>query len=155
MDYSLLAIFSFFIGIVVGLTGICGASLITLLLIFVFQVPATTAVGADIVAAGLMKVVGTVRHWQQKTIELDVVKWLIVGSVPNSLLGLVIFRYFQHSSLINLDDFLPHAIGLVLIIVTAIVALELLISLFFPDLSILSFPKLDLTTRSGRKKRRY
>ncbi len=76
MDYSLLTIFSFFIGIIVGLTGIGGSSLITPLLIFVFQVPATTAVGSDVVAAGLMKVVGTVRHWQQQTIELEVVKWL-------------------------------------------------------------------------------
>ena len=152
MDYSLLTIFSFFIGIVVGLTGIGGSSLITPLLIFVFQVPATTAVGSDVVAAGLMKVVGTVRHWQQQTIELEVVKWLVIGSVPGSLLGLVGFRYFQQNSSLNLDQWLPHIIGLVLMIVTVLAALELLISLFFPDLSPWSWPKLDLTTRSGQIK---
>ncbi|MFM6059536.1 MAG: sulfite exporter TauE/SafE family protein [Microcystis aeruginosa] len=152
MDYSLLAIFSFFIGIIVGLTGIGGSSLITPLLIFVFQVPATTAVGSDVVAAGLMKVVGTVRHWQQQTIELEVVKWLVIGSVPGSLLGLVGFRYFQQNSSLNLDQWLPHIIGLVLMIVTVLAALELLISLFFPDLSPWSWPKLDLTTRSGQIK---
>ncbi|MFM6481118.1 MAG: sulfite exporter TauE/SafE family protein, partial [Microcystis panniformis] len=123
MDYSLLTIFSFFIGIVVGLTGIGGSSLITPLLIFVFQVPATTAVGSDVVAAGLMKVVGTVRHWQQQTIELEVVKWLVIGSVPGSLLGLVGFRYFQQNSSLNLDQWLPHIIGLVLMIVTVLAAL--------------------------------
>jgi uncharacterized membrane protein YfcA len=151
MEY-LLALLSFFIGIIVGLTGIGGASLITPMLIFVFQVPATTAVGSDVVAAGLMKVVGSLRHWQQKTIELDVVKWLAIGSVPGSGLGLVTFHYFRDNSVACLDSLLPRIIGLVLMIVTTIAALQLLISLFFPELSILSFPKLDLTTRSGRIK---
>lgn len=114
MDYSLLTIFSFFMGIVVGLTGIAGSSSIKPLLIFVFQVPATTAVDSYVVAAGLLKVVGTLRHWQQQTIELEVVKWLVIGIVPGSLLGLVGFRYFQQNSPINLDQWLPHIIGLVL-----------------------------------------
>ena len=69
MDYLLLTGFSFFIGIVVGLTGIGGASLITPMLIFVFQVPPAIAISSDVVAATLMKVVGGVKHWQQKTLD--------------------------------------------------------------------------------------
>jgi hypothetical protein len=54
-----------------------------------------------------------------------VVKWLVIGIVPDYGLLLVFFRYFQNNSLINLDKWLPHIIGLVLMIVTAIAALQL------------------------------
>jgi uncharacterized membrane protein YfcA len=150
MDYSLLALLSFFVGIVVGLTGIGGASLITPMLIFVFGVPATTAVGSDVVAAGLMKIVGSVRHWQQKTIEFAVVKWLAIGSVPGSLAGLATFHYFRTSAVWNLDRLLPRAIGFVLLTVTVLGAIDLLISLVFPKTRSIALPKLDLETRRGR-----
>jgi uncharacterized membrane protein YfcA len=58
MDYLLLSALGFAVGIVVGLTGIGGALLITPMLIFVFQVPVAVAVSSDVVAATLMKLVG-------------------------------------------------------------------------------------------------
>ncbi|BDI19201.1 hypothetical protein ANSO36C_50030 [Nostoc cf. commune SO-36] len=68
MHYLLLPFLSFFVGIIVGLTGIGGASLITPMLIFIFQVPPSIAVSSDVVAATLMKIVGSVKHWEQKTL---------------------------------------------------------------------------------------
>jgi len=91
MNYLLLTGFSFIVGTVVGLTGIGGASLITPMLIFVFNVPAAIAVGSDIVAATMMKAVASVSHWRQETVDLSVVKWLATGSVPGALLGVVGF----------------------------------------------------------------
>jgi Predicted permeases len=85
VNYLLLSFLSFFVGIIVGLTGVGGASLITPMLIFFFQVPASIAVSSDVVAATLMKVVGGFKHWQQQTLDLQVVKWLALGSVPGSL----------------------------------------------------------------------
>ena len=85
MNYLLLTGFSFVVGTVVGLTGIGGASLITPMLIFVFNVPAAIAVGSDIVAATMMKAVASVSHWRQETVDLSVVKWLATGSVPGAL----------------------------------------------------------------------
>lgn len=82
MNYLLLPSLSFLVGIIVGLTGIGGASLITPMLIFIFQVPPAIAVSSDVVAATLMKVVGGFKHWQQQTLDLRVVKWLTLGSVP-------------------------------------------------------------------------
>ena len=82
MNYLLLSSLSLFVGIVVGLTGIGGAALLTPMLIFVFQVPASVAVSSDVVAATLMKVVGGFKHWKQQTLEPQVVKWLVLGSVP-------------------------------------------------------------------------
>src|SRR3712207_7999876 len=57
-----------------------GASLITPMLIFVFQVPPSVAVSSDVVAATLMKVTGGWKHWQQKTLDIAAVKWLAIGS---------------------------------------------------------------------------
>ncbi|MBR8830651.1 MAG: hypothetical protein N5P05_000848 [Chroococcopsis gigantea SAG 12.99] len=151
MDYPLLTLSSFFVGIIVGLTGIGGASLITPMLIFLFQVPATTAVGSDVVAAGLLKVVGSVRHWQQKTVDLTVVKWLALGSVPGSALGLTSFHYCQiHKDVCQIDRILPHAIGVVLLAVTLLALTELSLSLLFPATVFISLPKLDLGTKSGQ-----
>ena len=55
------------------------------MLIVVFQVPQAIAVSSDVVAATLMKVIGGFKHWQQQTLDLQVVKWLSLGSVPGSL----------------------------------------------------------------------
>ncbi len=76
MNYLLLPLLSFLVGIIVGLTGVGGASFITPMLIFVFQVPPSIAVSSDVVAATLMKVIGGFKHWQQQTLDLQVVKWL-------------------------------------------------------------------------------
>lgn len=65
MNELLLPLFSFGVGIIVGLTGIGGASLITPMLIVVFQVPPSVAVSSDVVAATLMKVVGGIKHWRE------------------------------------------------------------------------------------------
>ena len=74
MKYLLLPFLSFVVGIV-GLMGIGGASLITPMLIVVFQVPQAIAVSSDVVAATLMKVIGGFKHWQQQTLDLKGVKW--------------------------------------------------------------------------------
>jgi uncharacterized protein len=81
MNYLLLTTLSFLIGIIVGLTGIGGASLITPMLIFIFQVPPAIAVSSDIVAATMMKIVGGVKHWQQVTVDL----YVGIGKIPQFL----------------------------------------------------------------------
>ena len=110
MDYLLLTALSFAVGIIVGLTGIGGASLITPMLILIFQVPPAIAVSSDVVAATLMKIIGGYKHWQQQTLDLQVVKWLALGSVPGSLLGVAILHLLRHLG-INLDDILLHLLG--------------------------------------------
>jgi hypothetical protein len=99
MDYLLLTCLSFAVGIVVGLTGIGGASLITPMLVFVFQVPASVAVSSDVVAATLMKVVGGVKHWRQQTVDCAAVKWLALDLSKNlqALLILDLRRSHQNS----------------------------------------------------------
>lgn len=106
MNYLLLPLLSFLVGIVVGLTGIGGASMITPMLIFLFQVPPAIAVSSDVVAATLMKVVGGFKHWRQKTLDLEAVKWLALGSVPGSFTGVGILYLIEQTGTINLDTIL-------------------------------------------------
>ncbi|HAZ47800.1 MAG TPA: sulfite exporter TauE/SafE family protein [Cyanobacteria bacterium UBA11369] len=150
MNYVLLPLFSFFVGIIVGLTGIGGASLITPMLIFFFQVPPSVAVSSDVVAATLMKVIGGVKHWQQKTLDQQAVKWLALGSVPGSLFGVLILHLVKHSSKLNLNSILLHLLGVMILLVTLLALTQLLLLTFFPKLQLPSLPKFDLETKCGR-----
>ncbi|BAU11833.1 hypothetical protein LEP3755_23360 [Leptolyngbya sp. NIES-3755] len=149
-DYVLLSALSFVVGIVVGLTGIGGASLITPILVFVFQVPASVAVSSDVVAATLMKVVGGVKHWRQQTIDCSVVKWLALGSVPGSLCGVTLLHRLRNIESVNLDGLLLHLIGYAILLVTVTALAQLLVMSIAPEWKLPSPPKLDLGTVSGR-----
>ncbi|KAB8332595.1 sulfite exporter TauE/SafE family protein [Scytonema tolypothrichoides VB-61278] len=150
MHYSLLPLLSFFIGIIVGLTGIGGASLITPMLIFLFQVPPSIAVSSDVVSATLMKFVGGYQHWQQKTLDVQVVKWLAFGSVPGSLFGVGILHFVKRTGEQNLDDILLHLVGMMILFMTLLALTQLLLLSFFPDFKLPELPKFDLTTNLGR-----
>ncbi|MBW4444727.1 MAG: sulfite exporter TauE/SafE family protein [Plectolyngbya sp. WJT66-NPBG17] len=150
MDYLLLTCLSFAVGIVVGLTGIGGASLITPMLVFVFQVPASVAVSSDVVAATLMKVVGGVKHWRQQTVDCAAVKWLALGSVPGSLCGVGLLHKLRSLESLNLDGLLLHLIGYAILLVTATALIQLLLMTFAPQWELPALPKLDLDTVSGR-----
>ncbi|HEY9623016.1 MAG TPA: sulfite exporter TauE/SafE family protein [Crinalium sp.] len=150
MNYVLLSSLSFGVGIVVGLTGIGGASLITPMLIFVFQVPASVAVSSDVVAATLMKVVGGVKHWQQQTLDVQAVKWLAIGSVPGSLVGVSILHVIRQSHQFNLDAILLRLLGVAILMITLIALVQLLLMTFAPKLELPSLPKINLETVKGR-----
>lgn len=150
MDYLLLPLLSFFVGIVVGLTGIGGASLITPMLIFVFQVPPAIAVSSDVVAATLMKVIGSCKHWHQKTLDPQAVKWLALGSVPGSLFGVLILHLLKQTGEQNLNNVLLHLIGSMILLVTVLALSQLLLLTFLPQLQLPELPKFDLKTKPGR-----
>src|ERR671916_2806771 len=88
----LLAVASFGIGIVVGLTGMGGGALMTPALVLFFNVAPLTAVSSDLVASALMKPVGSVVHLRRGTVHLQLVKWLCLGSVPGAFSGVLIAR---------------------------------------------------------------
>ena len=69
---------SFGIGIVVGLTGMGGGALMTPVLVLFFGIPPLTAVSSDLVAAAVMKPVGSFVHLRRGTVSLGLVKWLVV-----------------------------------------------------------------------------
>ena len=88
----LLAVASLGIGIIVGLTGMGGGALMTPMLVLFFGVPPLTAVSSDLVAAAVMKPVGSLVHLRRGTVNLGLVKWLCVGSIPSAFVGVLILK---------------------------------------------------------------
>jgi uncharacterized membrane protein YfcA len=88
----LLTLASFGIGIVVGLTGMGGGALMTPVLVLFFGIPPLTAVSSDLVAAAVMKPVGSFVHFRRGTVNLRLVGWLCVGSVPSAFCGVLIIK---------------------------------------------------------------
>ena len=72
----------FAVGLLVGLTGVGGGSLMTPLLIMLFGIHPMTAVGTDLLYAAATKSVGTVVHSAGRTVEWGVSLTLAVGSIP-------------------------------------------------------------------------
>src|SRR5262245_66222283 len=89
-----LTIVSFFVGIIVGLTGMGGGALMTPMLVFFFDVPPLAAVSSDLVASAVMKPVGSIVHLRRGTVHLGLVRWLCVGSIPGAFSGVLMGRSF-------------------------------------------------------------
>ena len=76
------------VGFIVGMTGVGGGSLMTPILLW-FGIPASTAVGTDLLYAALTKAGGVIVHHRQKHVDWKLVMTLAAGSVPASLLTLL------------------------------------------------------------------
>src|SRR3990170_4656179 len=74
-------------GLLVGMTGMGGGSLMTPLLVFLFGVPPTTAIGTDIAHGAAFKTVGAVQHRRMGNVRARLAGWMLIGSAPMSLLG--------------------------------------------------------------------
>ena len=77
----------FLVGVVVGLTGMGGGALMTPALIFLGVGDAATVVTADLTAAAVYKSGGAIVHKREGSPNMQLAKWLILGSVPMALLG--------------------------------------------------------------------
>jgi uncharacterized protein len=75
------------VGLLVGLTGAGGGALMTPMLILLFGVQPSAAISSDLVAAVLMRPVGAAVHLRKGTVNLRLVGWMVVGSVPAAFLG--------------------------------------------------------------------
>jgi len=78
-------------GVMVGLTGMGGAALVTPMLVLIFGISPAAAVSSDVVASAIMKPVGALVHIRSKTVHWGIVGWLSLGSVPGVIAGTVIF----------------------------------------------------------------
>src|SRR5437762_4333115 len=113
----LLAIASFGIGIVVGLTGMGGGALMTPVLVLFFNVAPLAAVSSDLVASAVMKPVGSFVHLRRGTVHLGLVKWLCIGSIPGAFSGVIIARALGKGQ--EVQDFIRVALGLALLLAAA------------------------------------
>jgi uncharacterized membrane protein YfcA len=95
MDPAII-VFGLGIGVLVGMTGMGGGSLMTPLLILIFGIQPTTAIGTDIFYSAVTKTVGGWRHLRMKTVNMELVKWLAFGSVPAAVLGVAIVSVLEN-----------------------------------------------------------
>ncbi len=125
--FSILAA-GFFVGIIVGLTGMGGGALMTPALIFLGVGETSAVVTADLTAAAIYKTGGAVVHSREGSPNLALAKWLVIGSVPTALLGPHLISWFTTSPE-ELDRALKLSIGFALLLAASTYALRLYINL--------------------------
>jgi uncharacterized membrane protein YfcA len=76
-----------FTGLLVGMTGMGGGSLMTPILVFLFGIPPSTAIGTDIAHGAAFKTVSAVQHRRMGNVRARLAGWMLVGSAPASLVG--------------------------------------------------------------------
>ncbi|MGB4347497.1 MAG: sulfite exporter TauE/SafE family protein [Burkholderiaceae bacterium] len=84
----------FAVGLLVGLTGVGGGSLMTPLLTLIFGINPAVAVGTDLAFASITKTAGTFAHRFRNTVHWDIVKLLCFGALPAALLATLALSYF-------------------------------------------------------------
>ncbi|MGH9378356.1 MAG: sulfite exporter TauE/SafE family protein [Terriglobia bacterium] len=105
----------FITGILIGLTGAGGGSVLTPLLLVFTPYPVLVVIGTDLVASAATKLVGFVEHWRLGRIYWRLAGYIILGSLPGSLAGILLVRILKtHLSAEVLDYSLKAFVGLVL-----------------------------------------
>jgi hypothetical protein len=85
----------FAVGVLVGLTGVGGGALMTPLLVLLFGIHPSTAVGTDLLYAAATKTVGTGVHGASRTVDWRIVGTLAAGSVPATVLTLIVLSHVE------------------------------------------------------------
>jgi uncharacterized membrane protein YfcA len=117
----LYTISGFCVGLLVGLTGVGGGSLMTPLLILLFGVHPTTAVGTDLLYAAVTKSAGSAVHGFNRTVDWRIVGRLASGSVPMTIITIAGLSYFDIKG-----DGAKHLIGAVLAVALLFTAVTLI-----------------------------
>ncbi len=83
----------FAVGLIVGVTGVGGGSLMTPLLVLFFGVSPATAVGTDLLYASLTKTLGGWVHSKRGSVDWKVFGLLAMGSLPAAVVTILLLRY--------------------------------------------------------------
>ncbi|WP_050464837.1 sulfite exporter TauE/SafE family protein [Herbaspirillum autotrophicum] len=84
----------FAVGLLVGLTGVGGGSLMTPLLTLLFGIHPSVAVGTDLAFASATKTAGTFAHRFKGTVRWDIVKRLCLGALPAAVVTTLLLKHF-------------------------------------------------------------
>src|SRR5438552_2462295 len=102
------------LGLIVGLTGVGGGSLMTPILIIVFGFKPSYAVGTDIFHGAIFKSFGAIRHRRLSTVHGHLALWLFAGSGPLAVAGVTV-SYVLRNEIASAETILGYAIGVALI----------------------------------------
>src|SRR5260221_7024560 len=108
------------VGFVIGLTGVGGGALLTPVLVLFFGITPAAAVSSDIVASLVLKPIGGSVHMRRGTVNVRLVMWLALGSIPGALAGTYVLGHLHGA---YVDNFIKTTLGWVLIVAaTAMIA---------------------------------
>lgn len=113
------------VGFVIGMTGVGGGSFMTPILL-AFGIPPATAVGTDLLYAAITKSGGVITHAKQKTVDWKVVAAIGAGSIPASLITILILNKLQAQSF-NYALLLTKSLGFMLVITSAVLLFKALL----------------------------
>jgi len=99
-----------FVGVLVGMTGMGGGSLMTPILILLFGFDAKVAVGTDILHGAIFKSFGAARHRMLGTVHARLAAWMLIGSAPMSLIGVEVANSVGDHSMTTLQKLVGGAL---------------------------------------------
>jgi uncharacterized protein len=102
------------VGLLVGMTGAGGGALMTPMLILLFGVTPSAAISSDLVAAVVMRPFGAGVHLRAGTVNLRLVRWMVIGSVPAAFLGAYLLRLMGDSK--SAQTHIEVALGIALLV---------------------------------------
>jgi uncharacterized membrane protein YfcA len=123
LDFGLVAA-GFFVGLLVGLTGMGGGAIMTPFLISAIGVAPVTAVGTDLIYSAATKVVGGWLHARQGTVDFGLVKRLAIGSVPAGLVAVAAIGFLPAAG-VDANQAVRRALGAVLILVAVVMLVRI------------------------------
>ena len=133
------------VGVLVGMTGIGGGSLMTPLLILVVGTEPVTAIGTDLAYGAVTKTVGGYKHWRQRTVDFVLSSWMALGSVPAAIGGVIALEWLKDAAGDDFDTILI-AVLAGAILFTGIVTL--IRAIFLKQLVLKERERLTLARRS-------
>ncbi|MCX7569454.1 sulfite exporter TauE/SafE family protein [Tumebacillus sp. DT12] len=110
----------FVVGLLIGLTGMGGGLVMTPMMIFLFGVNPTVAVGTDLLYASVTKLFGGWQHWRQKTVDWPVVRMLSVGSVPGALAGAFTIMFLQGNYAAEVEGIVGKMLGFTYLVIALV-----------------------------------
>jgi uncharacterized membrane protein YfcA len=141
----LVVLFGLGVGVLVGLTGIGGGSLMTPLLILAAGVKPTVAIGTDLAYGAVTKTLGGWRVWRGGHVDLMLSKWLAVGSVPGSLIGVITLARLHDAYGTGFDDTLLYCVSGALLVASLGILFR---ALLLPKATLRERPAVPLAGRT-------
>jgi uncharacterized membrane protein YfcA len=115
----LITLFGLAVGLLIGLTGVGGGSLMTPLLLLAGGYSPVIAVGTDVAYGAVTKTLGGMRHLRAGHVDLRLSWWLAAGSAPGSVVGVVALDRLQHAYGNDFEPYLLAAIAAALMLAAA------------------------------------
>ncbi len=115
MDWKL-SLAGLLVGLLVGMTGMGGGSLMTPLLVLVFGFKPTVAIGTDIVHGAIFKSFGAVQHRRLGHVHARLTAWMLLGSVPFSIAGVAVAWWLKREYGDGYEDTAKVILGVALVL---------------------------------------